>query len=86
MGYMPTLTITLPPAYSEKAKEQAKREGFKSTALWLRFLVESRVSFEESPKLKPSRVISEMQKAGLYKANFLRELKKSLEYADKTYK
>lgn len=83
---MPTLTITLPPKYSEKAKEQARKEGFKSPTLWLRFLVESRVNLEESPRLTPSKIFTEMQKTGIYKLRFLRELKTSLEYADKAYK
>lgn len=80
---MPVLTITLPPKYSEKAIERAKSEGFKDPSLWLQFLVKSRISLEESPKTKPSRVIAEMRKTGLYETRFLQELKKSLEYADK---
>lgn len=84
IDYMPALTITLPSKYSEKAKEQARSEGFQDLSLWLQFLVKSRVSLEESPKIKPASVISEMQKTGLYNERFLRDLKKSLEYADKT--
>lgn len=81
---MPTLNITLPQSDLAKAKEQARREGFHSPAAWVQFLVERRVRLEESPKLKPSIVISEMRKTRLYKDRFLKELEKSLDYADKT--
>ena len=81
---MPILNIILPQKDLIKAKEQARREGFHSPAAWVQFLIEKRVHLEESPKLKPAAVISEMQKTGLYKERFLRALGKSLEYADKT--
>ena len=80
---MPTLTINLQPKQYKKIKEAARREGFKTPAEWTRFLVEKNMSFEDSPRLKPSKIISEMEKTGVYKGEFLRELKKSLEYADK---
>ena len=80
---MPILTINLQSKQYKKIKEVARREGFKTPAEWTRFLVEKNMSFEDSPRLKPSKVISEMEKTGVYKGEFLRELKKSLEYADK---
>ena len=80
---MPTLTINLQPKQYKKIKEAARREGFKTPAEWTRSLVEKNINFEDSPKLKPSKVISEMEKTGLYKREFLHELKKSLEYADR---
>ena len=83
---MSSLTITLPPKQSQKAKEQAKKEGFKNPALWLQFLVEKQTGFEESPKVNPARIISGMKKTGLYKDSFLSELKKSLAYANKASK
>lgn len=83
---MPTLTITLPAQQLEKAKEQARHEGFKNPNSWLQFLISNRLILEESPRLKPSEIILEMRKTGLYKTGFLSDLKKSLEYADKAYK
>lgn len=83
---MATLTITLPTKDLEKAKEQAKYEGFESPVAWLRFLVANRLSLEESPKIKPSGIVSAMKKTGFYKSSFLHGLKKSLEYADKAIK
>lgn len=80
---MPTLTISIPNKDFRKIKERALTEGFKDPTDWARFLVEKNIAHEESPKIKPSRIISEMKKTGLYKKNFLSELKRSLEYADK---
>ena len=82
---MTTLTITLPDVSSQKAKERAKSEGFKNPNEWARFLVEQNLALAESPKIASSAIIAEMQKTSLYKASFLKELKKSLMYADKTY-
>lgn len=81
---MPTLTINLPPKQYKKIKGVARREGFKTPTAWARFLVEKNMGFQNSTKLTPSKIILEMQKTGLYRKPFLRELKKSLEYADKT--
>lgn len=81
---MPTLTITVPHKDFHKIKERARVEGFRTPTDWARFLVERNIGFEESPKLKTSKIISEMKKTGLYKKEFLRELKNSLNYADKT--
>ena len=83
---MPTLSVELPQKELQKAREMARKEGFKSPADWARFLVSRNIGFLESPKLKPSKIISEMKKTGLYKNNFLRNLQKSLLYADKTVK
>jgi len=80
---MPTLTITLPKKEFQKVKERARQEGFKAPAAWAQFLVEINIGFEESSKLKPPKIISEMKKTGLYKAQFLRALEKSLDYANK---
>lgn len=81
---MPTLTINLPPKQYKKLKVVARREGFKTPAEWAHFLVEKNTGFRNSPRLKPVKIISEMEKTGLYKKQFLHGLKKSLEYADKT--
>lgn len=81
---MPTLNITLPNKDLRRIKERAEAGGFRTPSDWARFLVERNIGFEESPKLKASKIISEMKKTGLYKKEFLRELKNSLDYADKT--
>lgn len=81
---MPTLTINLPPKQYKKLGGVARREGFKTPSEWARFLVEKNMGFQNSQKLTPSKIISEMEKTGLYKKQFLHGLKKSLEYADKT--
>lgn len=81
---MPTLTIKLPSSSFRKVKERAQREGFKDPTEWARILVEKNIALEESPKLKASKIISEMRETNLYREQFLRELKKSLDYADKT--
>ncbi|MEK7560300.1 MAG: hypothetical protein AAB522_03320 [Patescibacteria group bacterium] len=83
---MPTLSIELPQKELQRAREVARKEGFKSPADWAKFLVARNIGFLESPKLKPSKIISEMKKTGLYKSNFLRNLQKSLIYADKALK
>ena len=80
---MPTLTIALPPKQYKKLKEAARREGFKDPADWTRFLVEKNMNFQNSPRLQPTKIISEMEKTGIYQERFLHELKKSLKYADK---
>jgi len=81
---MPILTINLQPKQYRKIKEAARREGFKTAAEWAHFLVEKNISLGNSPRLKPTQIILEMKKTGLYQEQFLLELKKSLEYADKT--
>lgn len=81
---MPLLTITVPGKYLRKIKAQARREGFKNPTEWARFLIERSVSFGESPRLRPEKIISEMERTGLYRHGFLRALKRSLEYADRS--
>jgi len=81
---MPLLTIQLPQKQFNKARARAKREGFKSPAEWAKILVSRYIAFEESPKLKSSKIIEEMRKTGLYPTEFLNELRHSLKYADKT--
>jgi len=80
---MPLLTIAVPSEYLRKIKMQARREGFKNPTEWVRFVIERNVSFEESPRLKPAKIISEMARTGLYRREFLHALKRSLEYADR---
>lgn len=80
---MPAITIKLPNKYLEAAETRARRQGFKNTGEWARFLIEKNLNLEESPKMDPAKIISEMKKTSLYQENFLRELKKSLAYADK---
>jgi len=80
---MPTLTVTLPPKRFAEVKKQARREGFSDPTKWASFVIERSACFEESPKIKPAKIISSMKKTGLYKEIFLRELKQSLEYADR---
>ena len=41
------------------------------------------IILEDSSKLTPSKIISEMKKVRTHKPTFLKELKKSLEYANK---
>lgn len=84
MGHMPLLTIAVPSRYLRKIKTQARREGFKNPTEWVRFMIERNVGFEESPRLRPAKIISEMESTGLYRHGFLRDLKRSLEYADRT--
>ncbi len=81
---MPNITVKLQEKDFRKAKIRAEHEGFKNPADWARFLIEQNMVLEESPVLESAKIISEMKKTGLYKENFLRDLKKSLEYADKT--
>ncbi|MEK7062756.1 MAG: hypothetical protein AAB946_01840 [Patescibacteria group bacterium] len=80
---MPAITIKLQSKHLEAAKIKARRQGFKNASEWAQFLIEKNLSLEESPKMDPSKIISEMKKTDIYQENFLRELKKSLEYADK---
>lgn len=80
---MPTLTITIPNKYFREAKKRARKAGFRTPMEWAQFLVTRNLGIEESPRLAPAKVIAEMKKTGLYKAELLRGLKKSLEYADK---
>ncbi len=81
---MPHLTITLPKKQYERAKKQARAEGFESTQGWAEFLIERRLILEESPKIPAEKIIAEMEKTGLYQKRFLRGLRASLVYADKT--
>lgn len=81
---MPNITIKLQENNFRKARVRAEREGFKNPDDWAKFLIEQNLTLEESPKLEPSKIISEMKKTGLYKSEFLQGLKKSLEYADKS--
>lgn len=81
---MPTLSINIPQRNLIKIRARARREGFRGPNEWVQFLLEKNLSLEESPKLKPSKIISEMKKTGLYQTRFLNELKKSLAYADAT--
>ncbi len=67
-----------------RIRKQAHKEGFKNPTDWTRFLIEKNLFLEESPHLKPSEIITQMEKTGLYRDGFLKDLKKSLEYADKT--
>jgi len=83
---MPVLSIQIPQEQFARAKIMAKRGGFKSPMEWAQVLVSRQISLEESPKIKPSKIIAEMKKIGFYKNSFLRELKHSLEHADKTAK
>lgn len=46
--FMTTLTITLPDVPSQKIRERAKTEGFRSPEEWAKFLVERRMI--DSPK------------------------------------
>lgn len=80
---MPSLTIIVPRIQYRKIQERARREGFKTSADWARFLMQQNMALAESPRFKSTKIISEMQKTDLYKKSFLHELKKSLEYADK---
>lgn len=80
---MPTLTITLPTQSFRKIKKRAQKEGFKNPTDWARFLVEKNISLEELPRMKPKKIIEEMKKTNHYTGEFLRGLKRSLEYADK---
>jgi len=81
---MPKLTITLSQKRFQQIKKRASIDGFKNPNDWARFVVERNTILEESPRMSPTRIIKEMQKTKRYHATFLRELKKSLEYADKT--
>lgn len=81
---MPTLTITIPMRSLRKIKERALREGFKNPVDWARILVEKNIEIENSPKIRSGKIVAEMRQTGLYTARFLQELKRSLEYADKT--
>lgn len=83
---MPIISIQLPESDLRKARNQARREGFKSPTDWAKFLVTQSISLEESPRIKPSKIVLEMKKTGLYKTSFLRGLEKSLLYADKAVK
>lgn len=80
---MPTLSIKLPVKNFIKIKRQARQQGFNSPTDWARFLIEKNLFFEESPHFKSSEIITQMKKTGLYQDKFLKDLKKSLEYADK---
>lgn len=81
---MPILSIKLPSRSFRRIRERARAEGFRSPAEWAHILVERNITIEESPKINPSKIISEMKKTNLYRKQFLRELKRSLDYADKT--
>lgn len=81
---MPNITVKLQDKDFRKAKKRAEREGFRDPSDWARFLIEQNLILEESPQLKSSKIVLEMEKTGFYKSEFLRELEKSLEYADKT--
>ena len=80
---MPAITIKLPSKQFGIVKIKARKQGFKNPNDWARFLIEQNLILEESPKLSPEKIISEMRKTNLYQERFLREMKKSLEYADK---
>lgn len=84
--YMPILSIELQNKELEKVREISRREGFKTPTDWAKFLVSRNIGFEESPRLKPKKIILEMKKTGLYKNSFLRSLQKSILYADKASK
>lgn len=81
---MPTINVTIPNKDFVKVRKQAEREGFKKPSEWALFLIEKNISFEESPYLRPTDIISDMRGTGLYQKRFLSDLKRSLEYADKT--
>lgn len=80
---MPILSIKLPSRSFRRIRARARAEGFRSPAELARILVERNIALEESPKISPLKIISEMRKTNLYKEQFLRELKISLDYADK---
>lgn len=80
---MVILTIKIPHKEFSHIKAYARRAGFKNPAEWARDLVEKNLSLEESPRMKPEKIISEMKKSSRYSDIFLRDLKKSLIYADK---
>ncbi len=79
---MTSLTISLLPQDLKKARVRAKSEGFKTPSDWVTFLVERHLILEESPRLAPAKIVSDMNSTGLYKKKFLLELEKALEYAD----
>ena len=81
---MTTLTITLPDISSQTIQERAKTEGFKNPEEWMRFLLTRHIILEESPCMKGREIIARMQKTGRYSKSFLRELQKSIAYADQT--
>lgn len=79
---MPLLTITLPRIQLQRAKKQARREGFMNPKAWAESLIEKRLQLEEAPKAGPRVIISAMRKTKRYDPRFLRGLKESLAYAD----
>lgn len=81
---MPILSIQIPQKQFEMAKIRARREGFKNPTEWVRILVSRQIALEESPKMRPSQIVEMMRKTGLYNPSFLKGLKDSLDYADKT--
>lgn len=80
---MAIFTIKIPDKKLSDIKAYARRAGFKNPAEWARDLVEKNLSLEESPHIAPEKIISEMKKDGHHSAIFLRDLKRSLIYADK---
>lgn len=81
---MPLLTIEIPKKSLRQIRTRARQEGFKEPAAWVKLLMERQLELTESPKMAPPKIIAEMQKTNRYRKTFLRGLKRSLEYADKT--
>ena len=79
---MATLTIEIPNAYAREVKARARREGFANAAEWARTIIVRNIGLEASPRLSPRKITRSMRKTGLYRETFLRELEKSLAYAD----
>ena len=80
---MAILSVKITNKEFSRAKTYAKRAGFKNAAEWMRNLIEKNLSLEESPRVSSVRVVAEMKQTGRYHGVFLRDLKKSLAYADK---
>lgn len=80
---MVILTIKISNKEFSHIKAHARRAGFKNPTEWALDLVEKNLSLEESPRMKPEKIILEMKKSSRYSAVFLRDLKESLTYADK---
>lgn len=79
---MPTLTIKLPRERFRRVQARARSEGFGDPTEWAKSLLERTIALRESPRMKPGKIIARMRKTGLYREAFLRELRKSLAYAD----
>ena len=80
---MAILTIKISNKELSRVKIYAKRAGFKNPTEWARDLVEKNISLEESPRMSSTYVVAAMKRTGRYRGVFLRDLEKSLAYADK---